>query len=58
MEAHERFGEEDATDDAGMVRALGHPVQLVPGDVMNIKVTDPGDLDLVARILTGEVIRR
>lgn len=57
MEAHERFGEEeDATDDAGMVRALGHRVQLVPGDVMNIKVTEPDDLDLAARILAGEVI--
>ena len=58
LEAHERFGEEDATDDAGMVRALGHPVRLVPGDVMNVKVTDAGDLDLVARILAGEVTRR
>ena len=58
IEAHERFGEEDATDDAGMVSALGHPVHLVPGDVMNIKVTDPGDLDMVTRILAGEVIRR
>jgi len=58
MEAHERFGEEDATDDAGMVRALGHPIQFVPGDVMNLKVTDPGDLNLVARVLAGEVIRR
>jgi len=58
MDAHERFGDEDATDDAGMVRAAGHPVRLVPGDAMNLKVTDPGDLELVARVLAGEESRR
>jgi 2-C-methyl-D-erythritol 4-phosphate cytidylyltransferase len=57
-EAHKRYGEEDATDDASMVRAAGHPVRLVPGDVMNVKVTDPGDLELVTRILAGEVSER
>ena len=57
-EAHERYGAGDATDDAGMVRAAGYPVRLVPGDVMNVKVTDPGDLELVARILAGEVDER
>ncbi len=54
-EAHERYGDEDATDDAGMVREAGYPVRLVSGDAMNFKVTDPDDLELVARVLAGEV---
>jgi 2-C-methyl-D-erythritol 4-phosphate cytidylyltransferase len=33
-----------ATDDSGMVRALGAPVALVPGNWWNIKVTVPQDL--------------
>ncbi len=56
-EAHERYGDEDATDDAGMVREAGYPVRLVSGDVMNFKVTDPDDLELVACVLAGEVNR-
>jgi 2-C-methyl-D-erythritol 4-phosphate cytidylyltransferase len=33
----------DATDDAGIVEALGAPVVLVPGRTTNIKVTTPED---------------
>ncbi|HYM80848.1 MAG TPA: 2-C-methyl-D-erythritol 4-phosphate cytidylyltransferase [Candidatus Limnocylindria bacterium] len=35
-----------ATDDAALVEALGHPVQLSPGDVRNFKITTPDDLEL------------
>jgi 2-C-methyl-D-erythritol 4-phosphate cytidylyltransferase len=38
---------EDATDDAGLVEALGVTVSIVPGDARNIKVTTPADLELV-----------
>jgi 2-C-methyl-D-erythritol 4-phosphate cytidylyltransferase len=38
---------EDATDDAGLVEALGATVSIVPGDARNIKVTTPADLELV-----------
>ena len=33
-----------STDDAALVEALGHPVQVVDGDYRNIKVTSPEDL--------------
>jgi 2-C-methyl-D-erythritol 4-phosphate cytidylyltransferase / 2-C-methyl-D-erythritol 2,4-cyclodiphosphate synthase len=33
-----------ATDEAAMVERLGHPVQLVPGDPANLKITTPDDL--------------
>jgi 2-C-methyl-D-erythritol 4-phosphate cytidylyltransferase/2-C-methyl-D-erythritol 2,4-cyclodiphosphate synthase len=34
-----------ATDDGGLVQALGRPVALVPGEWMNLKITSAGDLD-------------
>lgn len=41
-----------ATDEAALVERLGHPVQLVAGDPVNMKVTTPDDL-LVARARAG-----
>lgn len=41
------------TDDAAYVERLGHPVQLVPGDRENLKVTLPADLDHAERLLQG-----
>ncbi|MHB8482118.1 MAG: 2-C-methyl-D-erythritol 4-phosphate cytidylyltransferase [Nitrospiria bacterium] len=35
-----------ATDDAGLVEQLGHPVKIFPGSVFNIKITVPDDLIL------------
>ena len=49
-QAHSLGG--DATDDAGLVEALGVPVRVVPGDPRNMKVTTPADLELV-RALAG-----
>ena len=43
-----------ATDDAQLVRALGHPVALVPGDRRMFKVTYPEDLALFAALLQAE----
>ena len=43
-----------ATDDAGLVRALGHPVALVPGDRRMFKVTYPEDLELLSALLQAE----
>jgi 2-C-methyl-D-erythritol 4-phosphate cytidylyltransferase len=44
------FGADGATDDAGMVEALGRPVTVVPGSEEAFKVTRPFDL-LVAEAL-------
>ncbi|GAA0298450.1 2-C-methyl-D-erythritol 4-phosphate cytidylyltransferase [Kineococcus aurantiacus] len=44
-----------ATDDAGMLEALGHPVVTVPGDDRAFKVTRPLDLLLAEALLAAEV---
>lgn len=36
------------TDDASVVEAAGISVSLVPGDPRNIKITNPGDLEIAA----------
>ena len=49
----------EATDDAALVELAGHPVQVMPGDPENLKVTTPLDLalaeTLLARRRAGEV---
>ncbi len=52
--AHESAGEAEASDDAQLVAALGHQVALVAGEEMNLKITDPADLAMAARLLAGE----
>jgi len=44
--AHERLG--DATDDAGLVEAVGGRVVVVVGEPHNLKITEPEDLLRVA----------
>lgn len=44
-EAHAAGGE--ATDDAGLVEALGVEVVVVPGEASNAKLTDPADLGAI-----------
>ncbi|HXQ19750.1 MAG TPA: 2-C-methyl-D-erythritol 4-phosphate cytidylyltransferase [Acidimicrobiales bacterium] len=43
--------EEDATDDAALVEALGATVRVVPGDPGNLKLTTPVDLALAEQLL-------
>ena len=53
-DAHERArkgGVTDAVDDASLVLEIGGEVKIVPGDPDNIKVTHPGDISVVERIL-------
>lgn len=47
-EAHERARRDglEATDDAALVEALGHPVRVVPGSPLNLKITTREDLAL------------
>jgi 2-C-methyl-D-erythritol 4-phosphate cytidylyltransferase len=40
-----------ATDDAMLVEAMGGTVQVVPGEPGNLKITDPGDLEVAERML-------
>lgn len=47
----------DATDDAGLVEALGAEVHVVPGDELAFKITTPYDLRLAELLLNGEETR-
>lgn len=40
-----------ATDEAGLLEAMGQEVRLVPGSRQNLKITAPEDLDLARRLL-------
>ena len=43
-----------ATDDAALVEAIGGRVKIVPGDVRNLKITEPVDLSLAEVLLDLE----
>ena len=47
--AHESGDE--ATDDAGLVEAVGGTVNIVPGELAAIKITTPQDLDIAAELM-------
>jgi 2-C-methyl-D-erythritol 4-phosphate cytidylyltransferase len=53
IEAYARRGQlgQAITDDAQLVEAAGHPVQIVEGDPSNIKITTRADLQLAEAIL-------
>lgn len=50
--AHSSGG--DATDDSGLVEALGAKVAVVRGDRRNLKITTPEDLELAEALLGGD----
>jgi 2-C-methyl-D-erythritol 4-phosphate cytidylyltransferase len=50
--AHKK-SDDDATDDAALVEALGMRVRIYPGSARNIKVTTPEDLALVRGLLAA-----
>ena len=49
-EAHAKVAG-DATDDCGMVEALGATVQIVPGDPHNVKITTERDWEAISAML-------
>jgi 2-C-methyl-D-erythritol 4-phosphate cytidylyltransferase len=51
LDAYARRGRYPATDDAELVERLGHPVAIVPGSPINLKITTREDLLLAAQAL-------
>lgn len=51
IDAYANRGDTSFTDDAQLVEKLGHPVTLVPGSPLNIKITTRDDLKLAAAAL-------
>ncbi len=57
--AHEKFKEDDNfTDDAGLMRANGHKVEIVTGSRNNIKITTREDFDMVRAMINNETETR
>lgn len=52
--AYQRAGAGGFTDDASMVELLGVPVQVVDGDALAFKITNPMDLKLARTLLREE----
>jgi len=54
-EAHDaaRLAGVAGTDDAALVEQSGHPVKIVMGSRMNIKITTPDDLKMAEAVLTA-----
>ena len=57
-EAHAAAGKTVATDDAGLVEALGKPVHVTPGASGNLKVTTPEDLAFAEACLQARAVER
>ena len=51
LDAYARRSQEPATDDAELVQRLGHPVTVVPGSPVNLKITTRDDLQFAAQAL-------
>jgi 2-C-methyl-D-erythritol 4-phosphate cytidylyltransferase len=51
VDAHAQNGSEPSTDDAQLVERLGHPVQVVDGSPMNLKITTPDDFRMAEFLL-------
>ena len=57
LEAHEKAlteGRTDATDDCGLVSAMGKPVAVVMGSKRNMKLTDQADMIFAEELLRDE----
>lgn len=51
LQAYAQRGTEAVTDDSQLVERLGHPVTVVAGSPMNLKITTKDDLRLAAAVL-------
>lgn len=50
-EAHEKTKQKNAIDDCSLVQELGHPVHIVIGEQINLKITTPQDLAFAKSLL-------
>lgn len=51
LDAHARRGDFPATDDAQLVERIGHPITVVPGSTINLKIATREDLRLAEQAL-------
>jgi len=53
--AYERWQGRAVTDDAQLVERAGYRVRIVPGSAINLKITQPEDLELAAALMAKQV---
>ncbi|MBQ15836.1 MAG: 2-C-methyl-D-erythritol 4-phosphate cytidylyltransferase [Planctomycetaceae bacterium] len=53
VDAFQRRGDLEATDESQLVEQLGHPVRLVPGWPMNLKITTSADFEMAKTLLSA-----
>ena len=51
IEAYAKRGKKNATDEASLIEQLGHPVAVVLGSAMNIKITTPEDFRIAEALV-------
>ncbi len=51
LEAYAKRGDFQATDDAQLIERIGHPVTIVPGSPINMKITTKQDLRVAEQLL-------
>lgn len=56
LETAYRVADEEFTDDAALVAAAGHRVDIVAGDERAFKITTPSDLDRAARLVADSPV--
>lgn len=47
-ESYKQKFEESFTDDASVIEKSGYPINIIDGDIRNIKITYPSDIDIAA----------
>lgn len=51
LDMHEKYMNEDVTDDCSLLEKDDYTIKIVPGDYTNIKITTKEDLDIVKKLL-------
>ncbi len=55
QQAYNKNGDRDVTDEASLLEYAGIPVKLVTGEETNIKITNPQDLQVAAKLLNRTI---
>ena len=47
---HEKYKDEDVTDDCSLLEKEGYPIKIIDGNYNNIKITTSDDLNIIRKI--------
>jgi 2-C-methyl-D-erythritol 4-phosphate cytidylyltransferase/2-C-methyl-D-erythritol 2,4-cyclodiphosphate synthase len=58
LDAFAAVGDQAFSDEAALLESRGIPVTSVPGETMNVKITEPADLEMVRQLVRGRAGER